>query len=90
MGLVASSTVGDIGGTFFDVSPLEPSSDDSPVELFFDEELLVELLLVELLLVDEVLVDEVLVDEVLVELNSDDSDVVAEEDVLDDDVGERI
>ena len=75
MGLVASSTVGDIGGTFFDVSPLEPSSDDSLVELFFDEELLVELLLV---------------DELLVELDSDDSDVVAEEDVLDDDVGERI
>ena len=75
MGLVDSLTVGDIGGTFFDVSPLEPSSDDSLVELFFDEELLVELLLV---------------DELLVELNSDDSDVVAEEDVLDDDVGERI
>ena len=80
LGLVASSTVGDIGGTFFDVSPLEPSSDYSLVKLFFDEELLVELLLV----------DEVLVDEVLVELNSDDSDVVAEEDVLDDNVGERI
>ena len=85
MGLVASSSVGDIGGTFFDVSPLEPSSDDSLVELFFDDELLVELLLAELLLVE--LNSE---DELLVELNSDDSDVVAEEDVLDNDVGERI